>query len=176
MSKVKTNAVLLVILAIELIFAVCLWNVASDANELRDSVLMTVSAATVEEESEPEEVTPPLSLSEEEINLIALVTMGEAEGEPEEGKRLVIDTILNRADLGGAYGSTVKEVIYMPNQYTCMWDGRRDACYVKDDIRQLVIEELQSRTNYDVLYFRTDHYHDFGTPVMQVGNHYFSTN
>ena len=33
--------------------------------------------------------------SEEDIELIALVTMAEAEGEPEEGKRLVIDTILN---------------------------------------------------------------------------------
>ena len=37
-------------------------------------------------------------LSYEDISLIALVTMAEAEGECEEGKRLVIDTILNRVD------------------------------------------------------------------------------
>ena len=176
MSKVKTNALLLFILAIEMVFAVCLWNVANDVNDLRHTLVMNVSASTIEDVVEESSDVEPLPLSEEEINLIALVTMGEAEGEPEEGQRLVIDTILNRADLGGAYGSTVKDVIYMPNQYTCMWDGRRDACYVKEDIRQLVIEELESRTNYDVLYFRTDYYHDFGTPVMQVGNHYFSTN
>ena len=34
--------------------------------------------------------------TDEEIELIALVTLSEAEGECEEGKRLVIDTILNR--------------------------------------------------------------------------------
>ena len=54
-----------------------------------------------------------ISLSTEEIELIALVTMAEAEGEPEEGKRLVIDTILNRVDFG-EFPSTVTEVIYQP--------------------------------------------------------------
>ena len=52
-----------------------------------------------------------IGLSTEEIELIALVTMAEAEGEPEEGKRLVIDTILNRVDFG-EFPSTVTEVIY----------------------------------------------------------------
>lgn len=35
---------------------------------------------------------PDYPLTQEEIDLIALVTMGEAEGETELGKRLVIDT------------------------------------------------------------------------------------
>ena len=43
-------------------------------------------------------VNNEFDLSDEEIRLIALVTMAEAEGEPELGKRLVIDTILNRVD------------------------------------------------------------------------------
>ena len=38
---------------------------------------------------EPDAVT----LTQEEIDLIALCVMAEAEGEPEEGQRLVIDTI-----------------------------------------------------------------------------------
>ena len=37
-------------------------------------------------------------LTREEIELVAQVTMAEAEGEPEEAQRLVIDTILNRVD------------------------------------------------------------------------------
>ena len=45
-----------------------------------------------------EEVIP--KMSREDVELIALVTMAEAEGECEEGKRLVIDTILNRVDSG----------------------------------------------------------------------------
>lgn len=117
---------------------------------------------------------PALSLSESEIDLIALVTMAEAEGESEEGKRLVIDVILNRYD-SPRFPNTISEVIYAKNAFECMWNGRVDRCHVRDDIRQLVIEELQFRTNSNIHYFRTNHYHGFGTPVIQVGNHYFST-
>lgn len=122
-------------------------------------------------EPEPE---PQLPLSDAEIDLIALVTMAEAEGEPEEGKRLVIDVILNRLD-SERFSNTVDGVIYAKNAFECMWNGRINRCYVRDDIRQLVIDELLNRTNYEVLYFRADRYHGFGVPVVSVGNHYFST-
>ena len=123
-----------------------------------------------------EEVIEPESpgLSHEEIDLIALTTMGEAEAESEEGKRMVIDVILNRLD-SSRFPDTVRGVIYARNAFECMWNGRIERCYVRDDIRQLVLEELKSRTNSNVYYFRTSHYHNFGTPVVQVGNHYFST-
>jgi N-acetylmuramoyl-L-alanine amidase len=100
--------------------------------------------------------------------------MAEAEGESEEGKRLVIDVILNRYD-SPRFPNTISEVIYAKNAFECMWNGRVDRCHVRDDIRQLVIEELQFRTNSNIHYCRTNHYHGFGTPVIQVGNHYFST-
>lgn len=122
--------------------------------------------------SEPVE-TVPYSLTDEEIDLLALVTMAEAEGEPEEGKRLVIDTILNRVD-SNRFPDTVYDVIYQPKAFTSMWTSRVTRCYVRDDIRQLVIEELSNRTNSEVIFFRTDYYHSYGTPLFQVGNHYFS--
>ena len=50
------------------------------------------------------------NLSADEIDLIALVTMAEAEGESEYGKRLVIDTILNRMD-SEYFPNTISEVI-----------------------------------------------------------------
>lgn len=112
-------------------------------------------------------------ISNAEIELLALVTMAEAEAECEEGKRLVIDTILNRVD-SERFDNTITDVIYAPNQFTSMWNGRVDRCYVSDDIYQLVIEELQTRSNYEVLYFTADHYGAYGTPMFQIGNHYFS--
>lgn len=112
-------------------------------------------------------------LTEEEIELIALVTMAEAEGECEEGKRLVIDTILNRVD-GEHWPDTVGEVIYQPNQFTSMWNGRVDRCEVREDICQLVREELEKRTNYDVVFFMAGGYSKYGTPLFQVEHHYFS--
>ena len=113
-------------------------------------------------------------LTEEEIELIALVTMAEAEGECEEGKRLVIDTILNRVD-GEHWPDTVEEVIYQPNQFTSMWNGRVDRCEVREDICQLVREELENRTNYDVVFFMAGGYSKYGTPMFQVEHHYFSS-
>lgn len=114
------------------------------------------------------------SVSEEEKNLLALVAMAEAEGECELGKRLVIDTILNRVD-SEHFPDTISDVIYQPNQFTSMWNGRSDRCYIMDDIYALVEEELESRTNSDVVFFTAGSYGNYGDPMFQVENHYFSS-
>ena len=120
---------------------------------------------------------PEITMSEEDIELIALVTMAEAEGECEDGKRLVIDTILNRVDSDIPYfPDTVSEVIYQKNAFESISNGRVDKCYVDNDICQLVREELMSRTNYDVMYFSSGGYGKYGTPMFSVDNHYFSSN
>lgn len=113
-------------------------------------------------------------MSKEDIELIALVTMAEAEGECEEGKRLVIDTILNRVD-SEYFPNTVSGVVYQSGQFTSMTNGRADRCYVSDYICQLVEEELQSRTNNEVMFFHANDYGAYGTPMFPVGNHYFSS-
>lgn len=121
-----------------------------------------------------EEQAYEFPISEEDIELIALVTMAEAEGESEYGKRLVIDTILNRMD-HERFPGTPKEVIYQPSQFSSMWNGRVDRCYVDESICELVKEELQTRTNYDVMFFTAGDYGNYGTPMFPVGNHYFSS-
>lgn len=120
------------------------------------------------------EKTEKLRFTEEEISLIALVTMAEAEGECEEGKRLVIDTVLNRVD-SEHYPNTVHDVIYQPNQFSSMWNGRVERCEVREDICELVREEIVSRTNEDVMFFTAGSYGVYGTPMFQMGNHYFSS-
>lgn len=123
-------------------------------------------------ESEPEE--PPATLAtQEEIELIALCVMAEAEGECEYGQRLVIDVILNRVD-DPHFPDTIYDVIYQKNQFAGMYGDRITRCYVKDELVQLVREELENRTDYDVVFFRTGHYHSYGVPMFQVGAHYFS--
>lgn len=115
-----------------------------------------------------------ISANNYDLELIALVTMAEAEGESEYGQRLVIDTILNRVD-SDVFPNTISEVLYQPNQFTCVTNGRLDRCYVKDEIYQLVLEEMECRTNYDVLFFTAGGYGAYGTPLFQEGNHYFTT-
>lgn len=119
---------------------------------------------------------PAYSLTEEEIELIALVTMAEAEGESEYGKRLVIDTVLNRVDHEwSGWPDSVEGVIYQKSQFTSMWNGRVNRCYVRDDIVQLVREELENRTNTEVVFFMMGGYSRYGTPEFQEGVHYFSS-
>jgi len=121
-----------------------------------------------------EDTEPPNILTDTEIKLIALVTMAEAEGECELGKRLVIDTILNRVK-SDRWPDTVHEVIYQPNQFTSMWNGRSDRCEVTDYICNLVRGELKSQVSYTVVYFTAGTYGRYGTPLFQVGNHYFAS-
>lgn len=113
-------------------------------------------------------------MSENDIRLIALVTMAEAEGECEEGQRLVIDTILNRVD-SVYFPDTVYNVVYQPYHFSSMWNGRAERCEVREEICQLVKEELELRTNYNVTLFAAGSYHIYGVPMFQVGNHYFSS-
>lgn len=123
---------------------------------------------------EPMEEPNAVTLTQEEIDLIALCVMAEAEGEPEEGQRLVIDTILNRVD-DPRFPGNVHDVIYQKNQFAGMYGERIERCYVKEELVQLVREELENRTNSEVVFFRTGHYHSYGVPLFQVGTHYFSS-
>lgn len=138
--------------------------------EVNNDIILT--EAPVVEQS-VEKTAKPVGLTEAEIDLLALLTMAEAEGESEHGQRLVIDTVLNRVD-SGEFADTVHGVIYQKGQFSSMFDGRIEQCYVMDSLRQLVIEEAQNRTNYDCLWFRTGRYSSYGEPLFKVGNHYFS--
>lgn len=113
-------------------------------------------------------------LEESEINLIAFCVYGEAEGESEYGKRLAIDTILNRVD-SPYFPDSVHEVIWQPNQFSCMWEARAEKCVVTDEIRNLVCEEMENRTNSEVMFFMAGCYSDYGVPMFQEGGHYFSS-
>lgn len=109
----------------------------------------------------PTPVIADPSVSNEEVELLALLTMAEAEGECEEEQRLVIDTVLNRID-DPHFPDNIYDVVYQRNQYAGMQEPRITRCYVKDELVQLVREELENRTNY-------------GVPMFQIDHHYFSS-
>jgi N-acetylmuramoyl-L-alanine amidase len=112
--------------------------------------------------------------SSEDVELLALLAMAEAEGECEEGKRLVIDTVLNRVD-SEHFPDTISGVIYQPRHFSSMWNGRAGRCEVRKDICRLVREEIESRSNGSVIFFSAGRYSKYGVPMFQVGNHYFSS-
>lgn len=140
-----------------------------------------LSVAPVEEEpifENPRDYVDVLEpdISEEDLYDLAWLCMAEAEGENEKGKRLVIDTVLNRVDSKSKYlnkGGSIHDVIW-EGGYSSMTGSRKDRCKPDDYYFNLVKEELLQRTDYEVLYFRTLHYHNFGTPMFVEDHHYFS--
>lgn len=133
----------------------------------------TVEASGLNCAEEEIEKTEELA-TQYEKDLIAIVTMGEAEGESEEGKRLVIDTILNRVD-SEYFPDTIEEVIYQPYQFEAMWNGRIYESYDMTGLYDIIDEELEDRLNSDVIFFTAGRYGNYGTPLFQVGNHYFAS-
>lgn len=109
----------------------------------------------------------------EDVKLIALFTIAEGEDEPEKAQRLIIDTILNRKD-SEEFPNTYSGVLYQKGQFSVATNGRLNRCSINDDICDLVEEEMEERTNDEVLYFRAGHYHNFGTPITYSGDTYFS--
>ena len=107
----------------------------------------------------------------EEVKLIARVTEAEAGCEDEYGKRLVIDTILNRVD-SDRFPDTVNGVIYQKNQFSVVSNGTmRSSADI--DICELVEEELEERTNDEVLFFQQGEYCQWGEALFKHGSHYF---
>lgn len=110
-------------------------------------------------------------VTEREYELLARVCMSECGGkygEPLQGKIAVVETILNRVDMGWG---TIEEVVTEPYQYSMADNGEPD-----ESVYEAVDIALIGKGMFpdNMVYFRTEHFHDFGQPFMQIGNHYFS--
>lgn len=105
--------------------------------------------------------------SDYEIALLERVVMSEASIEPYDCKVAVAETILNRMDM---YNCSVEDVVYAPNQYSMADNGQPT-----DEVKQAVAQALEYRVNpVNMIYFRQDYYHSFGTPYTAYGEMYFS--
>jgi len=131
--------------------------------EVEPIPIVQESVSVIEAKTElPEEKTP--IFTDEEI--IAMVVHAEAQGEPMIGKVAVACVVYNRCD---RYGLTVESVVNAKNQFAI------SDSYTEEDLRAVEI----ARDNRDLypenmLYFRTDDYHTFGSRWLPIGNHYFS--
>lgn len=108
---------------------------------------------------------------------MAKVIMGEAEGEPYEGKVAVGNVVLNRVNHSG-YDNTVKGVIFAKNQFDVVPTGRINLEPNQESINA-AYDVLFNGTkaegmNPNILYFNT-----FGTwwdgisLELHIGHHYF---
>lgn len=113
-----------------------------------------------------------------ELEEVALIVQAEAGNQDELGKRYIADVIWNRVDTK-EFPDAVRDVIYQmdPIQFATTVNGAMGmAGYtITNDVFQIALEEYYSRTNSEIIYFRTEKYHECGTPAFKHGAHYFST-
>lgn len=155
---------------------VCAALCPQEIEAVAESTVPKVYVVTPEPEEEDYQMTPEeieLEHYYDSLELLAICVMAEAEGESELGKRLVIDTILNRVD-HPEFPDNIWDVITVPYAFTSYWNGRMDRVEPTTEIFRLVTEELESRTNNQVLYFNSEKWPDYGNPILREGNHYFS--
>ena len=108
------------------------------------------------------------NLTEEEKKELRLIAEAEDLIDGSEGMLWVMLTVINRIR---ANGGTVHSVIYAPNQYYTAGMASNPG-----ELSQEALDMLMCGVDPSdgARYFRTETYHSFGTPVAQVGHHYFS--
>lgn len=123
----------------------------------------------------------PVDIEEEEywdgLELLAICVEAEAGNQGLQGKRLVADVILNRAeDTSGQWPDTISGVISQKNQFTSYWDGNMAGVWEpSEETYQAIRMEVEQRGYPGIYYFREGEWSDYGTQWEKVGAHYFST-
>lgn len=105
-------------------------------------------------------------LTDNEKELIARVVYAEGNNQDMIGKRLIVDTILNRRD-NERFPNTIYGVIYQKNQFV-------KATSYTDECMQAVEQEIYERLDYDIYWFASTSFQPYGTPAYRHGDHYFS--
>ena len=115
------------------------------------------------------------SLSEEDIELICKITFLEAGGQCEEGKRAVMEVILNRV-LDDRYPDTVYSVLSAPGQFTT-WGARDTVSRENVDKMRIILDIVcDSREtilpNGNYFYFARNQF-NWANGYIQIGDHWF---
>ncbi|MDD5935666.1 MAG: cell wall hydrolase [Clostridiales bacterium] len=106
-----------------------------------------------------------ITVSDEEIMLLATVVAMEAGGESYEGQLAVANVVINRM-LDGYWGKTIKSVVYAPGQFSGANSGRIEkfAKRVTESNKRAAIEALAGNNNIgDYMYFRMKNTADYSS-------------
>jgi spore germination cell wall hydrolase CwlJ-like protein len=122
------------------------------------------------------EMTPDdIALEEyyDSLELLACCVEAEAGNQGLVGKKYVVDVVLNRVD-DADYPDNITDVIMQRNQFSVVLDGRIWEVEPTEETFQAVREELENRTDYEVLFFTSVGFSQYGTAWEKIGDHYFS--
>lgn len=119
-----------------------------------------------------------ITLSEEDINLLATIVTLESGGESYDGQLAVANVIINRLQTG-YWGDTVADVVYAPYQFSCVSSPMLDyylANGAQESARQATLEALSGVNNIgNYMCFRATYVTDLENYSVYsiIGNHVF---
>lgn len=116
----------------------------------------------------PTPAPTPNRVKEPEEDILAKLLYREAGGMGREGKIYVCSAILNLRDATG------KSIWTMAHDYNMFSVFNVDGANPDSSIYEVIDYVVNGGRISDIKYFRTDYYHDFGTPVCRIENVYFS--
>lgn len=100
----------------------------------------------------------PISITDEDLRVFALVVAAEAYWEPYDGKLAVANVILNRL-ISGKYGDTVYDVVTAPGQFSGYNHIDKFTGYDLSDCYAACREALSGKNNIgDYVFFHADYY------------------
>lgn len=117
----------------------------------------------------PTEIPEP---SKSTLEYFAACVEAEAGNQGLYGKQLVASVILNRVD-SNKFPDNIDDVINQPGAFSVVSSGRINRVKVTEESRKAVRLTIKERANYEILYFRTKHYHSWCTPCFKYKKHYF---
>lgn len=116
-----------------------------------------------------------VQITPDEVALLNRVVMSEAGGESVYAQEAVATVILNRWQNPDNYAETIRGVIFETGQFSTHDNGAPTV-----SVRVAVHNAITYYNTefmclpYQVYYFRSGHYHDFGTPYCEISHLYFS--
>lgn len=111
-----------------------------------------------------------------EGNMYLECVYAEAGNQGYEGMRKVAAVIKNRQE-GKNYPDTIKGVITQKYMFSSYPDGMKkwaNDAHDSDVCKQAIWDEINERSDTKIVYFRTGHYSEYGTPAYKYKDHYFS--
>lgn len=113
---------------------------------------------------------------DEELEELARLVWAEDGNQPLESQEAIVDAVLNMRD-DPNHPDTIHGVIHS-GAFTVVSNGMINNATPSDLTYWAIRNELEefggSRNSYFVKYFRTKHFHTFGTPLFNVNNVFFS--
>lgn len=119
------------------------------------------------------ERVPAETVTDEEKELMAKLITNEGLSEGYQGMRYICAVLLNRRN-SSTFPNTILGVISQKNQFS-VWPNLINKYKPTEEVYRAIEDELMERSDEKIVYFRTGHYHSYGTPAFKYKRHYFST-